>query len=774
VLHKKERLKLAYTYSQINNVIKGTSSTTSTELITQVAYDSRKIVAGTNTLFFALIGDYRNGHSFIQAAFDRGVRHFVVSEEKWKNDFPTAHFCVVKDTLYALQEFAKFHRATFTYPLIAITGSAGKTTVKEWIYHLLSPTYRIIRSPKSYNSQLGVALSLLELNDQCDLAIIEVGISQPGEMHRLKEIVQPTIAVMTSLGSAHLENFKSSEALMNEKLALFDTASTSVFPANISLTKEVLSAINGIQIPLDFSSKEATWFPFSDKVNLTNGLISLAVAKLFLKDSKTLKERAATLPQLALRMEIFEGIHNTTIINDTYNLDIDALTYSLEFQVQKAQNKKRIVLIGLDEENEHKLTQIQQLIESFEPDEFFILKPNEVIQSTFHDAIILIKGTRKSDMQRIARQFRLKNHKTVLEVDLNALKNNIQVFKAKLVPSTKMLAMVKAQSYGSGVEKIAQFLSLNGIDYLGVAYADEGVELRKQGIETPILVMNAETEGFEDCIQYQLEPAIYSFHQLDTFVKELIFHSKSGFPVHLKIDTGMKRLGFDLEDIPAVCELLNAQPELKIQSVYTHLADADNRRDKRFSEYQLHQFSKAVQLLSQAIPYHFDCHALNSEGIAHFPAAQFDMVRIGIGMFGVTSDPATQRKLLPVLQWKSALSQVKKVKKGESISYNRTFIAPNDMKIGIVPIGYADGLKRTLSNGVGCVYVNNTCCPIVGRICMDMIMIDLGKLEVNEGAAVEIIGKNQSLQQLAEKMNTIPYEVMTSISKRVHKIYLES
>jgi alanine racemase len=774
VLHKNKRLKLAYTYSEIKKVIKSDSTSNSSELITQVAYDSRKIVEGKNTLFFALIGEYRNGHSFIQAAFEKGVSHFVVSEEKWKHEFPTAHFSVVKDTLFALQELAKFHRAKFAYPIIAITGSAGKTTVKEWIYHLLSPTFRIIRSPKSYNSQLGVALSLLELNEQCDLAIIEVGISHPGEMQRLREIVQPKIGVMTSFGSSHLENFTSSEALLQEKLTLFDSILTSIFPDNIPLSKEVLKATNGSQIPLDFMSLEAKWLPFTDKVNQTNGLLALAVAKLFLKDTTMLKERATSLPQLAMRMEIFEGINNTTIINDTYNLDIDALTYSLEFQVQKAQNKKRIVIIGLDEENEYKRSQIQQLIESFEPDEFFILKPTEVVQSSFHDAIILIKGTRKSDMQRIARQFRLKNHKTVLEVDLNALKNNIQVFKSKLLPSTKMLAMVKAQSYGSGVEKIAQFLALNGVDYLGVAYADEGVELRKQGIETPILVMNAETEGFEDCIQYQLEPAIYSFHQLDTFVKELIFHGKSGFPVHLKIDTGMKRLGFDLEEIHAVCEVLNAQPELKIQSVYTHLADADNRRDKRFTEYQLQQFSKAVQLLSQAIPYHFDRHALNSEGIAHFPSAQFEMVRIGIGMFGVTSDPATQRKLAPVLQWKSALSQVKKVKKGESVGYSRTFIAPNDMKIGIVPIGYADGLKRTLSNGVGCVFVNNISCPIVGRICMDMIMIDLGKLDVNEGTAVEIIGKNQSLQQLAEKMNTIPYEVMTSISKRVHKIYLES
>lgn len=774
MLYKIEGLKLTYTYTELTQVVKGTTSSNCSDTVVQVAYDSRKIVEGKNTLFFALEGTFRNGHSFIQAAYDKGVRMFVVAEKGWAQKLPNACFIEVADTLFSLQELAKYHRSKYTYPIIALTGSAGKTTVKEWIYHLLSPTLRIIRSPKSYNSQLGVALSLLELNDSCDLALIEVGISKPGEMARLKEIVQPTISVLTSIGSAHLENFNSSDDLFQEKLQLFQGVSASVFSSTISISKDLLKATNGKQVAFDSSSEEAKWFPFTDKVNLTNGMLSLAVSRLFLSDSKCLKERVASLPQLALRMEMVEGINGNTIINDTYNLDLDALAYSLEFQVQKAENRKRIVIIGLDEENEFKRSQIQQLIASFEPDEFFILKPTEVIESTFQDAIILIKGTRNSNMQRIVRQFRLKNHTTVLEVDLNALKSNIQVYKAKLKSTTKMLAMVKAQSYGSGVEKIAQFLALNGIEYLGVAYADEGVELRKQGIELPILVMNAEAEGFEDCIHFQLEPAIYTMQQLDAFVKEVIFQGKSAYPVHLKVDTGMKRLGFELDEIPAVCEIINAQPELKIQSVYTHLADADNRRDKRFTEYQLQQFTKAVQLLKQSIPYHFDQHALNSEGIAHFSAAQYDMVRIGIGMFGVTSDPATQRKLMPVLHWKSALSQVKRVRKGESVGYSRTYIATSEMQIGIVPIGYADGLKRSLSNGVGCVFINNTPCPIVGRVCMDMIMIDLGKLNVKEGTEVEIIGKNQTLQQLAEKMSTIPYEVMTSISKRVHKIYLES
>jgi alanine racemase len=376
-------------------------------------------------------------------------------------------------------------------------------------------------------------------------------------------------------------------------------------------------------------------------------------------------------------------------------------------------------------------------------------------------------------MQQLASQFRLKKHKTYVEIDLTAIRNNLSVFKNALEPSTKILAMVKAQSYGSGLEKIAKYLEQQGIDYLGVAYADEGVELRKAGIQLPILVMNAEEESFEDCIDFELEPAIYSTSKLDLFIKELILKGKTAYPVHLKIETGMKRLGIENNELPQIVEMLHAQPEIVVKSIYSHLAESDNRRDKRFTEHQVQRFNEAKHYLKSQLNYSFDAHILNSEGIANYPAAQMSMVRLGIGMYGVSGHPQIKQKLKPVIGWYSVISQIKKVKKGESVGYSRSFIAPSDMMIAIVPVGYADGYRRSLSNGKGKVFIQGVACSILGRVCMDMVLVDLGKLSIKEGAKVEIIGLQQSLEELATQMDTIPYEVMTGISKRVHRIYIE-
>ena len=641
------------------------------------------------------------------------------------------------------------------------------------MYHLLSPTLRISRSPKSYNSQLGVALSLLELQKDSDLALIEVGISKPGEMERLAEIVRPTLGVFTSFGRAHEENFQSTQAHINEKLRLFTKVQKTYFPNSIHLTSEQQEKIHGVALKPENFQKELSLLPFDDKASVNNALVAIALSKLLLENTKLIKERIPTLPQLALRMETFEGINGNTIINDTYNLDLDALTHSLEFQLRSAGNRKRVVIIGLDAENSLLKAELERIVEAFKPDFLHIISQNEQLPQSFENSVILIKGTRKANMQRLAKQFRLKNHKTFVEIDLSAVRKNIMVFKNKLQPETKILAMVKAQSYGSGVEKMAHFLEQQGMDYLGVAYTDEGVELRKQGIKLPILVMNAEEDGFEDCINYQLEPAIFSFNQLDQFIKELIFQGQTDFPIHLKLDTGMKRLGFELQDVPRVCEILQAQPEIRVKSVYSHLADADNRRDKRFSEHQIQRFNQAVYTLSQTLNYTFDRHILNSEGVANYPNAQFEMVRMGIGMYGLSSNPTVKQKLKPVMRWISAISQVKILAKGESVGYGRTFIAEKETKIAIIPVGYADGFKRSLSNGQGGVFIQDKFCPTVGRVCMDMIMVDVSKLQVKEGDRVEIIGENQTIEKFAENMQTIAYEVMTSISKRVHRVYLE-
>lgn len=767
-------MKLGIPYTTFCEVLKGESLLGAhTEIVDRIAFDSRRFVDGAGTAFFALKGQFRNGHEYLSAAYDKGVRIFVVSETVNTNDFPHAQFVKVEDTLHALQALAAYHRRKFTYPVLAITGSAGKTTVKEWIHHLLSPSIRIIRSPKSYNSQLGVALSLLELHADCDLALIEAGISQAGEMSRLAEMIQPTHGVFTSFGRAHEENFTTSEAHLNEKLTLFSACQRTFIPETIRLELADLTSIHGEVLSVQSFKKELSALPWSDVVAQTNALIALGVSKAFTSDFSALAQRISTLPRLAMRMEIFDGINDNTVINDTYNLDLDALTHSLDYQLRIAGDRQRVVIVGLDEDNAFRKSEVIKAIQAYAPDHFVVLKKDEALHETYSNAVILIKGTRQADMQRLAKQFRLRNHKTFVEIDLSAVRHNVMQYKSMLHPDTKVLAMVKAQSYGSGVEKMAAFLEQQGVNALGVAYADEGVELRKQGITLPILVMNAEEEGFDDCIQYQLEPAVYSFHQLDAFIRTLIDHGRSDYPIHIKIDTGMKRLGFEVGEIESLCAQLSAQPEVHVKTVYSHLADADNRRDKRFTEHQIKHFHQASQLLARHLNYHFDRHILNSEGAANFPNAQFEMVRLGIGMYGISGNSTFAKKLQPAIRWCSAISQVKQIHKGESVGYSRTFIAIEPMSIAVIPVGYADGFRRSLGNGKGGVYIHETFCPTVGRVCMDMIMVDVSGLHVKEGDLVEIIGKKQNIVQFAAAMETIPYEVMTSISKRVHRVYLD-
>ena len=766
-------MKINFSYSDICRISNGRSLTLhSEESISSIAFDTRKIVEGKGTLFFALTGDFRNGHSFIADAYSKGVRLFVISETIDFSTFPKASFIQVKNTLWTLQEIAKIHREKFSYPVVAITGSIGKTMVKEWSYHLLSSKLRIIRSPKSFNSQLGVALSLLELHEECDIALIEVGISKPNEMARLREIIQPTIGVFTAFASAHRENFSTKENHLAEKLALFTSCQKTYFHSSIELTNEQIQSIHGISVSEENSIQYQNDFPFQDKVSLHNLSLAVQLANEFSISQEQIQSKISTLPQLALRMETFEGINGNTIINDTYNLDFDALTQSLEYQLSVSDKRQRVVIIGLDENTIDKKAELNTIIAPFHPEKVIYVSPESKLEE-IENSVILIKGSRKADMQKIARQYRLKNHKTFLEIDLSAVRYNLSVFKSYLQPETKLLAMVKSNSYGSGTEKMATFYEQQGINYLGVAYADEGVELRKQGIQLPILVMNAEEEGFEDCINYNLEPAIYSFEQLDQFIKELIFSGKIDYPIHLKLNTGMTRLGFETSEIGQIIETLQAQPEVKIQSVYSHLADSDNLSNSDFTNQQIHRFEVACKQLSEHLTYSFDRHILNSEGVSRFSTAQFEMVRLGIGMYGYSTNPEFKQKLQDAIFWNSSVSQIKTIQKGESVGYSRTFIAETEMQIAIIPVGYADGFRRSLSNGKGSVSIQGKSCKVIGRVCMDMIMVDITGLKVALGSHVEIIGKHQTMETFAQQMETIPYEVMTGISKRVHRVYLE-
>ncbi len=767
-------MKLDFLNTEICKITKGYFLTQKSEdLIVSISYDTRKIIQTQHVLFCALKGEFRNGIQYVREAYEKGIRNFLISESIDFTEFSDANFILVEDSLYALQEIAKTHRLKFSYPIVGITGSVGKTMVKEWCYHFLTPQFRVIRSPKSFNSQLGVALSLLDLIEDCDVALIEVGISKPNEMIRLTEIVKPTVGIFTSFGSAHKENFHSQEEHLSEKLKLFGSCALTFIHSSIHLTDDQLNDSHGEFIFPTILSDYQEEVPFKDNVSQHNLELAVRLAQYFSISKEQIRSKISSLPRLALRMETFEGINGNLIINDTYNLDFDALTQSLEYQFSVAANRNRVVLIGLDQESFAKKAEISSIIEPFHPDKVIFFDATIEIPK-IENSVVLIKGSRKADMQRMARQFRLKNHKTYLEIDLNAIRNNLSVFKSYLKPETKLLAMVKSNSYGSGTERMAQFYEQQGINYLGVAYVDEGVELRKQGVKLPILVMNAEEEGFEDCIAFQLEPAIYSFSQLDIFIKELIMEGKTNFPIHIKLNTGMTRLGFEISEIPQLIETLQAQPEVKVKSVYSHLADSDNLESSDFTNLQIKQFKKGCSKIELALNYSFDRHLLNSEAVSRFPEAQFEMVRLGIGMYGYSSNPEFKAKLNDSIFWKSSVSQIKTIQSGDSVGYGRTFIADKEMKIAIIPVGYADGFRRSLSNGKGSVWIKGSRCIVIGRVCMDMIMVDVTSLLIQEGENVEIIGHKQTMNDFALQMETIPYEVMTSFSKRVHRVYIES
>lgn len=744
-----------------------------TNMIQRVVFDTRNILFAEDAVFFALKGEKNDGHKYITDAYQKGIRTFVIEQELSFTKYPDASFLKVKNSLFALQELATNHRQKFNIPIIAITGSAGKTIVKEWLFELLSPYKNVMRSPKSYNSQIGVALSLLEINQEHEIAIIEAGISKPGEMKILAKMIQATHGIFTSFGKAHAENFNSRQEHLNEKLYLFDGVEKTFLHADIALDHQTSKRINAVEIHFNKNTKELEQLPFDDEISQKNALLSLTVAKYFIKENVQWKVAISKLQRLSMRMEEFDGKNNNLIINDSYNLDLDALQQSLEYQLRVAGKRKRIVLIGIENNEKTIPESVQKIIQDFKVDLVKLVHQKDEINEHFENAVILIKGTRKSAMQKLTRYFRQKNHATYVEIDLRAVRNNLNVFKSLLKPETKLLSMVKAQAYGSGGDKMVRFIEQQNVDYLGVAYADEGVELRKAGIKLPILVMNTEEENFEDCIQYALEPAIFSLQQMDAFVKELILHEKQNHPVHLKIDTGMHRLGFDPSEITKITTYIKSQPEIYVKSVYSHLADADNLRDKRFTEQQIKIFNQSCELIYKQLNYPFMRHILNSEGIANFKEAQFEMVRLGIGLYGISTNHSLKRKLHPVFSWYSSITQIKQIKKGESIGYARSYFAKEDMKIAIIPVGYADGFRRSLGNGVGQIYIGNKACAVLGRVCMDMIMVDVSKAKVKEGELVEIIGKHQTIEQFANLLNTIPYEVMTSLSQRVARIYLE-
>jgi Alr-MurF fusion protein len=799
-------------------------------LISSISIDSRTIFDPVSSVFFALKSDRNDGHRYIADLIHTGVRAFVISD--YSADFlkyDRCSFVVVPDTLKALQKLAAWHRSQFNIPVVGITGSNGKTIVKEWLFDLLN-NRAVLRSPKSYNSQVGVPLSVWNLSPAYELAIFEAGISKPGEMFNLAKIIRPTIGILTNIGEAHQENFKSHQEKLEEKLLLFQSCETLIYckdqplvhaeiskglvvpegktfawsfeDENVDLYFRKTDTEGGVEINTEFERKNyIIGLPFQDAASLENAghCLAFILSQRLAEDS--ILEQFQHLQPVAMRLEIKEGNNNCLLINDYYNSDINSLQIALGFLNNHARHPylgKTVILsdiqqAGIPDEQLYaevarllRLNKMSHLIgigsrirkhaDLFEKSSTFFDSTDQFLESVQPDQFslecILLKGARDFHFERISSVLQKKYHQTVLEIDLNAMIGNLNFFRSLIRPETRVMVMVKAFSYGSGMAEIARILQFHKVDYLAVAVADEGIELRQAGIDLPIVVMNPEAHSFENMIEFRLEPNIYSEEIFDSFRKVLQQHAVVRYPIHLKIDTGMHRLGFDSgESVEKLAIKLSAQEETVVRSVFSHLAGADEAVHDAFTRSQIQQFQQLSSLITERLPYPVFRHILNSAGIERFPEFQFEMVRLGIGLYGVSSCGNQQIKSISRL--KTSISQIRKIAAGETVGYGRKGLTTQDSEIAVLPIGYADGYDRRLSNGVGKVLLNGRVVPVIGNICMDMCMIDVTGLQVAVGDEVELMGEHIKVSDMAGTIGTIPYEILTGISQRVKRIYLQ-
>tara|TARA_B100000809_G_C15124780_1_gene525748 strand:- start:601 stop:2874 length:2274 start_codon:yes stop_codon:yes gene_type:complete len=756
-------MNLNYTLSQLASITNGDLKGVDDKQVHSVIIDSRSPTIGLNTMFVALKGNKTNGHEFCQSFIKNGGQLLLVSKEQKSLN---VNQIIVKDTLVALQKIAEHHRKQFNIPVIGITGSNGKTTVKEWLFHALKKDFTICRSPKSYNSQIGVALSVLELNSSHTLGIFEAGISQPGEMEKLESIIKPSIGVFTGLGDAHQQNFKSVSDKQTEKFKLF---------------KSVDKLIKNQSKLVDLS------IPFSDLASKQNvNLVYKCALYLGLKDPK-LNESLKNIPTISMRMERMEGKNGNVIINDAYTLDEKSLEIGINYLNSNSGTKEKVLIIA-PHENTHFSNDIVALLNSLSDFTIVLIGTSNSYVSNvtykyksvddyiakeqeFKNSILLITGSRASKLEKLIPTLIAKKHITKLNIDLTAIRFNLNHYRSLLDSKTMILAMVKAQSYGGGIVEIAQFLETEKVNYFGVAYADEGVVLRESNIELPILVMNPEPEAFDDIIDKNLEPSIYSLELLDQFIAALISRNIRSFPIHLKLDTGMNRLGFVEPEINELIAQLNAQPEVYVKSVFSHLAVAEVSIEYEFTLTQIEKFKNLSKRLKIGLNYSFLEHLANSAGTINYTESHFDMVRLGIGMYGLIK--GFSNELEPVLSFQTQISQIKSIFKNDSVGYGRTFRAKFDTKVAIVPVGYADGLRRALGEGNWSFLINDQLVPIIGNVCMDMCMVDVTNIDCRAGDSVEIFGAQNTVFQMAKVLNTIPYEIISSISSRVHRVYLE-
>ncbi len=843
-----------YTIKRIASIIGGevVGNQSDTIIVEDILFDSRLLIDAENTLFFALNSGRNDGHKYIKDLYEKGVKAFVISRKNIENydvkaqistlqQYSDAVFVVVDDTFVALQTLAAYHRKQFNIPVVGITGSNGKTVVKEWLYQILSPSMSVCRSPKSYNSQIGVPLSVWQMNHTHDIAIFEAGISRPGEMEKLRDIIKPTIGVFTNIGTAHGKNFENVGQKIEEKLKLFAETNKLVYCSD---NIEISSAITNAQIPAfswSKTDKNADLFvseinitdktnifaiyqniklnitiPFIDNASIENAINCWCVALLLNVPNEQIAERMAHLEAVEMRMELKAGVRNCMIINDSYNNDRNALAIALDFMNAQHHDNKVLILSDIlqsEQKEEDLYKDIAQLIENKGVDTFIGIGPaisknmdkaclvptgqdvssskdkacliqyfykstsdflNNHPMKLFENQIVLLKGARSFEFERIMKVLQQKSHETVLEINLDNLIKNLNYYRGKLKKETKMMVMVKAFAYGSGNYEVSNALAFHHVDYLTVAYADEGVDLRNRGIKLPIMVMTPETNTFDTIILNDLEPDIYSFRclsQLEDAINQLDRPLGKPVGIHIKVDTGMHRLGFLPEEIDTLIERVKANPSLRIMSVFSHFATSDMPEEDGFVKHQIEQFELMSSKIVAAFPYKIMRHLLNTAGITRFTEYQYDMVRLGIGVYGVAVVDEDRGKLHNVMSLKSTIKQIKEYGPGETIGYGRHGKITKPSRIAVIPIGYADGLRRQLGNGKACFWVNGKPAPIIGNICMDLTMIDVTGIDCQEDDTAVLFDDNHPIEIIAEACDTIPYEIMTRISQRVKRIY---
>jgi len=815
-----------YSIQEIQKIINGNFLQENNDArIMLVAIDTRHVSQVENNLFFCLIAR-NNGHIFIERAYKKGIRNFVVSEQMDCKNFSTANFILVENTTIALQTLAVYHRSQFQIPVIGITGSNGKTIVKEWLFQLLSKEKNIVKSPKSYNSQIGVPLSVLNMGKEHELAIFEAGISTTDEMAVLQKIIQPTIGILTNIGTAHDAGFSSTAEKTEEKLKLFSGSIALIYGEKYI---DSFSENSSSQLCFSFGSTSTatiqcieleqknnhTFFqisasnnsnihgsiaiPFLDEASIENCLTCVTTLIYLGYSIETIQQKIQALRNLPMRLELKYGIHNCTLIDDSYSADFHSLQIALDFLQQQSSHKKKTIIIsdfedsGLSEKDFiQKLKSILQQqkfdkligvgkafmhhIESlaYTVKEWYVFENTEKLIQQFHvlhfeNEIILLKGARAFTFEKITAQLVGQTHATVLEVNLNALTNNLNIYKQILPKNVGIIAMVKAFSYGSGSVEVASLLEKQGVAYLAVAYADEGVELRKNNIKLPIMVMNPDVVDFDRMLEFSLEPEIYALSILQHLINKI---DGNNIAIHIKLETGMNRLGFAIAEINELITVLQQHPNITVKTIFSHLAASEDAQLDAFTLQQIQTFEVGSTQLMAVFDYPIQRHIVNSSGIVRFPQAHFDFVRLGIGLYGVDGSGMIQDKLEPIGTLKTRIAQIKQVKAGDTVGYSRRGITNSDIKIAVLAIGYADGYDRRFGNGIGEVFISGQRAKIIGNICMDMCMADISHIDnVQEGDSCEVYGKEISIIKQAQKIGTISYELLTKISARVKRLY---